>query len=313
MGESLCVKPFIRAERGGRGQGTGVKHSQSLRTESLLSCTPKVGRIGYTQLENLSRPTFSATRCILMIVLDIDLDFFLNEIPTPNTSEGRCSPVDFIPWKEDEVRSFLAGRCNVSEPLPGAIVTNHDEVFHQWHELIQAGELTIPFDLIHIDSHADMGMAMFRRDCIRHLYCNLLHKKPRARIEECTSDASWVDSGNYVLFAVACVWIASLKYVHHPQLRIDLHDIPDVLFQNNYMFSDALQLKRYSPDLENDSARFTESEPEGFESEVPFEMIHPNSFQMEAVPSYLFVAHSPEYTPPTSDNLLEVFRELLGV
>jgi hypothetical protein len=84
-----------------------------------------------------------------------------------------------------------------------------------------------------------------------------------------------------------------------------------MLFQNNDPSCEVLQLKRYPMELANQARRLTDVEPSGLEREVPFQLIHGDEFRLTAAPSYLFVAHSPEFTPPTSDCLLDVFREFI--
>lgn len=59
-----------------------------------------------------------------------------------------------------KVKDFLTKQCGLIEGqrLPGAIVTFHHEMFGRWGQLIATERMTVPFQVIHVDSHADMGM-----------------------------------------------------------------------------------------------------------------------------------------------------------
>jgi hypothetical protein len=94
-----------------------------------------------------------------MTVLDIDLDFFLQQRVTgPRRRRPSCK--DIAPWAASAVEKFLVQQCGLDsrKPLPGSIVKEHHELFDIWQHLIETGQLTVPFDLVHIDAHADVGM-----------------------------------------------------------------------------------------------------------------------------------------------------------
>jgi len=107
--------------------------------------------------------------------LNIDLDFFLDEIAHGRTVDaGRLNSEEYKPWNANDVMQFLEGNRNLSlkDPTPGYLVSDHDEVFFLWRELIKQGKLRVPFDLIHVDAHADLGLW----DCsYEYICCDLLH------------------------------------------------------------------------------------------------------------------------------------------
>ena len=123
-----------------------------------------------------------------MRVLDLDLDFFLDMITYPaDPGERRPSGPDDrphsegdIPWTEKEVIRFLENRCGLSdqEPVNGRLVTHHHEAFYYWRELIQKGELTTPFEVVHVDAHADLGMGDPNWD---YLVSEVLQRAPSDR------------------------------------------------------------------------------------------------------------------------------------
>ena len=63
-------------------------------------------------------------------------------------------------WSSERVRTFLECHLGLSKDakINGRIVSGHNEALHFWQELINSGKLDIPFEVIHVDSHADLGL-----------------------------------------------------------------------------------------------------------------------------------------------------------
>ncbi len=79
--------------------------------------------------------------------------------------------------------------------------------------------MTTPFDVVHVDAHADLGLGFGDLGWF-HLAADLLH---RTREERAVENPPGLTEGNYLLYAVACGWIESLTYVAHPRRgRLDL-------------------------------------------------------------------------------------------
>ena len=57
------------------------------------------------------------------------------------------------------MRTVLEDHCGLdrARPVPGRLVTDHFEAFLFWQELVRCGALDIPFDVVHVDAHADLG------------------------------------------------------------------------------------------------------------------------------------------------------------
>src|SRR4051812_38877731 len=93
-------------------------------------------------------------------VLDLDLDFFIDGPPAhwKRYDGGRLDSDDNPPWPLDRAIEFLAHRCNLNSKLPGFVVEHHGELFARWRDAINAGILRPPFELIHVDAHADLGL-----------------------------------------------------------------------------------------------------------------------------------------------------------
>ena len=93
-----------------------------------------------------------------MKVLDIDMDFFLNE--KTFFESPRASSDFYYPWKKCDVINFLEKRLglNKNNKVKGRICIKHQGSFYFWKEQIENKTLKIPFEVIHIDSHMDLGL-----------------------------------------------------------------------------------------------------------------------------------------------------------
>jgi hypothetical protein len=246
-------------------------------------------------------------------VLSIDLDFFLEKRPRRREVNGRLSQTEYIPWTPCKVESYLENNCKLRKncPIPGKIVTYHHEFLDLWKGLIDSGQLEIPFRLVHIDSHADMGMG----DCSTgYIQGKLLCSEPNERYYEIPRDGTeGLKEGNFLTFAIACRWISSLVYVRHPDLRNNDngHDIADCLFRKYDQNCGSIQLKQLTSDCIHSGQRFETFEILDREPEIPIKIIDCNSFVSKDSFSFIFVSQSPNYTPETSDSLFNVFRQFI--
>lgn len=84
----------------------------------------------------------------------LDLDFFQMDIVHNCDYYGeRLDSSCTRPWKEKDLISYLEGNLGLSrdKKIKGRIVKYHHEIFYFWRELILNGELTVSFDVIHVD------------------------------------------------------------------------------------------------------------------------------------------------------------------
>ena len=95
-----------------------------------------------------------------MRILDLDLDFFVRPVHNWMPSEERLSESEYTCASPDEVEAFLEQQCGLSKTdrIPGRLCEEHVEAFDTWSEWIAAGTLTTPFEVVHVDAHADMGL-----------------------------------------------------------------------------------------------------------------------------------------------------------
>jgi hypothetical protein len=117
--------------------------------------------------------------------------------------------------------TFLTKRCQLDGPRPGFVVEQHSELFYLWGEATKAGQMASPFEVVHVDAHADLGlgdasyaylMGELAFEPIEHRYEILKKRRPGSRKE-------MIDLGNHALtdgwlmFALACGRISDLTYV----------------------------------------------------------------------------------------------------
>ena len=245
-----------------------------------------------------------------MIILDIDLDFFLSDIVSGfgRARHGRPNKRYHRPWAKDQVRCFLEDKCKLRKdhPLPGKVVVEHHEVFIDWRERVLSGKITPPFTVFHIDAHADLGMG---DSAYMYLAKNLLGKPPADRFYPKIDKREGLLPGNYLLFAIACRWINHLVYVYHPRGG---RDVPGHIMRNHDPSSGHIQLKYHGDAATCDKILSPNSSPIEVEPEVDFMMISGEVFEAERPFDIVYLAQSPKYSPRPSDALLAVIEEYIN-
>jgi hypothetical protein len=227
-----------------------------------------------------------------MRCLDIDLDFFLNENPYASGHDGGRLGPEYQPWRAARVRRFLEERCGLSPdcPVPGRTVTSHDGVLDFWRKLVESGSLKVPFEVIHVDAHPDLWVGN-----VLNLTSGLLH------INNASGPAlkkKLIHAGNYLTFAIACGWLASLVWVHltghlkaRPKWDADARSI-------------LMELKREKGKVVTNRGL----PPEKSEPVVPFKAIPWHKFKTSEAFDYITLSRSPSFTPPESDALVPIIE-----
>lgn len=243
-------------------------------------------------------------------VLDIDLDFFLDKILyADDEPRGRLSSKEYVPDAMDEALTFLRERCQMSEkePIPGFTCKHHREVFFHWRRMLKSGQLKVPFEVIHVDAHADMGLG--NNSCL--YIAEELLARPAGRRLVPTGRESWqLGNCNFIAYALACRWIGKLSYVTHP------HWVDDIQWLHMKDFSTKsgfVQMKRFEPGFANGLEDFMDVKKLPFEAEpdIPLAVIPRVNFCLDQPPDFVFISQSPNYTPPTADNLFDRMKEFV--
>jgi hypothetical protein len=92
-----------------------------------------------------------------------------------------------------------------------------------------------------------------------------------------------------------------------------LGDIAPVIMQHNRFDSGAIQLKRFIVDVSKPLERLTTLEPIALEPIVPLHFVRVDRFQNHVPFDRVFLTHSPGYTPPSADALIDVVRRYIDI
>ena len=234
--------------------------------------------------------------------------------------------------------AYLAERCGLSttRKLPGAAFGEHIDAFWTWDRWIREGKLTVPFEVAHVDAHADLGL---RDSSWVYLLTELLGLPPTERNHPRTgSDA--LNSGSYLAYALANRWIASAKYVH-PTIPSSLvskddpndmsmeafvrrfsptldeeheddgcpDDIMTVYFRDEDPKSRVIELRHFSREQRQEMIYGSKNlRPVHREPPVPFDFVAGDAFSENGF-THIVVAQSPDFLPESADLLMEICKE----
>jgi hypothetical protein len=243
-------------------------------------------------------------------VLDIDLDFFLNRIFNSDAEpRGRLDARDYRVDPTAVALAYLHENCGVPTGVatPGLACERHVDVWFQWRRMIHAGVLKTPFEVIHVDAHADMGLG--NNSCL-YIAEELLVEPVERRRPPIGKDTWCVRDNNFIAYALACRWIGRLTYVTHPDCQDDVQWMHMKDFDTRSGF---VQMKRYPPGFADRLEHFLDIKKLPFEAEpdIPMTVVERAEYRTDSAPDFVFLARSPNYTPPTADGLFEELKKLI--
>jgi hypothetical protein len=240
-------------------------------------------------------------------VLDIDLDFFLNKVSDSREDGKRLNKRNYYPWSKIAFNSFLENRCLLSKEhsIYGRIVKKHHEVFFFWRDLIQQKKVEVPFELVHIDAHSDIGIADWGWI---YITSELLNKSIEERIHPDESLLYGINEANYLAFALACRWIKKLTFVLHPEWR---NDLAEVYFKNFDSESGIIQLKKFEKEELLNKGFKANPILSDLEPQIPVEFIELSDYKSNEKFTLMTCSHSKTYTPRKSDQLLKILRDYI--
>lgn len=224
-----------------------------------------------------------------MRILDLDLDFFLNANAYLSRHDSGRLGKEYKPWSAPKVRRFLEDRCGLSPgaPVQGRTVEKHDGVLDFWRTLIKSGSLSTPFDLVHIDAHPDIWVGSTLHLAAGRLYVEPLKGPAILKKKD-------IHAGNYLTFAIAYGWVASLVWIP------------------------LLKRMKDKPVWDGDARSALKKRTEGNdgitvarESGVPFEILPWRKFRAAEKFDYIALSRSPDFTPPESDRLIKVVEDYI--
>ncbi|HAQ3903752.1 MULTISPECIES: peptide arginase family protein [Enterococcus] len=265
-----------------------------------------------------------------MKLLDLDMDYFMEKIATfiSENRKQRLSEEDYggSVWVEERVRKFLESNLGLSKDrkIKGRVVSGHNEALLFWRELIEKGELAIPFEVVHVDSHADLGLGY---SSWTHILDYILqYPVPERPVHnqyiDCSGNMKVEGIGDYLLFAIAYQWISKLTYCANPNGDKDDY-ILDTLkdFHENYIWNEPveniiqlvcnpeMEFPHYydSDDIKKRYLATGKKEPE-----VPMLTIPTvDGVDFNGDFDFVVMAQSPNYTLESADFIMDIFREYI--
>ena len=241
-----------------------------------------------------------------MRILDLDLDFFLDGVAHDLPYDApRLDPIDYPPWERDAAIAFLEQNCMLTSKLPGFVVERHGQLFPRWRDAIEEGKLVLPFEVTHVDAHADLGLG-------DHGYVYFMTELLFAPVEERRFPMigeGGMDDGNWLNFAIACRWLSDLLYVFNRETDTP-GDLLGYVLEGFDGDAEHIQLAALN-DTEIKKLWFRPEKwpvPQRLEPKVPFKALPWKSFQASEPYDVVCLARSPAFTPVESDVLFDEIR-----
>lgn len=234
-----------------------------------------------------------------MRILDIDLDFFLQDCCELAPLGQRPPLYGNAVWSEEETRAFLENALGLSKvnKTPGRLFETHDKALVFWDELIKSGRLDIPFEVTHIDAHSDLGIGKPGPGFVLNSVITLAPEK-RADIERYYR-MNELDEANYLLFALAFRWVNKLINVRNPKSRPDIPNFAEKDAAGEYK---SIRLSSFA-------SKLFESR-NGVEPAIPFVAYNDyRGFSIRGGFDYISIARSPRYLPKEADPLMDIVAE----
>lgn len=263
-----------------------------------------------------------------MKVLDLDMDYFMTEIAnTPFSFTERLDEECYgnSVWPADKVRQFLEKNLGLSKDrkIPGRVVCGHNESLFFWEELIESGRLSDPFDVVHVDSHADLGLGSASADFLQSMFLSLpIATRRRVRDYEFNDRIEEINIGDYLLWAIAYRMISSITYCANPNGAKNDY-LWDTLkdFQEEFIWDkpvrNYIQLK-FNKEMEmpdyGASKVYKQKYLAGAIKDPEVELlIIPTIEDVKFCGDfdYAVLAQSPNYTPASADYIIDIFREYI--
>ncbi len=247
---------------------------------------------------------------IILKVLDIDMDFFLDCITKDNHGEDRYPNNWCNVWKKSEIIDYLENILNLSidKKIKGRIITYHNESLDFWNDMINKQQLTVPFTVVHVDSHSDLSYTKKSQDFESNIdgYRQILELKSyNDRYITIYGNGNgvkdnhdnWVDEGNYLIFAFAFKWIEQLIYYTnliepYEENDYDSEFIVDLKEKNGIYLKKWVREKEYIPKITIISKKYKND---------------------RVFSDYDFITFpiSPKYTPKKADFIIDIIKDYI--
>lgn len=264
-----------------------------------------------------------------MKILDLDMDYFMEKVATyvsfDITERLSEAQYGYSVWSEERVRNFLENNLGLSKQnkIPGRIVFGHNESLFFWEELIAEKKLTAPFEVVHVDSHADLGLGCPTAEFLQGPILTLpVEKRKKIRSYEYNGKTMEINIGDYLLWGIAYRMISNITYCSNPNGENNdycwdtLKDFHEEFIWNKPVIN-YIQLT-YNKNIELPEYDSTEDYKKKYlttairEPEVEIKII-PTVEDVNYNGEFDFVvfAQSPNYTPASADFIIDIFKEYI--
>lgn len=255
-----------------------------------------------------------------MKILDIDMDYFVNPVVNniSENSEKRLDSEIFSVWDKEEIIRFLEDNLKLSKDkrIKGRIITHHNEALYYWKDLIYAEEINIPFEVVHIDSHADLGLGYNSWVFIfeKLLGIEVANRDKIENYDKMFNSFCKPGIGDYLLYAIAFRWISKLKYICNP--TGDGDDVHPYIMKNLEYDAEKIQLSsnkiNKATDLNDEYNWDNYLENSILEPEVDFKIVKKViDVKYEGDFDRITFCISPNYTPQSADFIIDIIKNYI--
>lgn len=236
-----------------------------------------------------------------VVFLDLDLDFFVRVDQPLLVYHGKrlSGPVEVT--SRSVVREFLEYQCGLDafQKIKGNVFSSKAELFFAWENMIKTGEISYPFEIIHVDAHSGLGYNP-------EFYTIL------SSFDENGTSAIQPNSENYLLLALIRGWISRLTFVR-PNW-VEWVDIPPKIVSWIDSRHGAITLRKYSEiDLQQAILKNDFSVGRRIGQSVALEIFDENNFLNQREISGVSLTISPSLTPTRADVLIETICRYMSI
>jgi hypothetical protein len=237
-----------------------------------------------------------------MVILDIDLDFFVTPIRHEVETDERLPEGEYSVESCTAALGFLRDACGLplDRSVRGVQFEHHDEVFDFVVE-----NLPDALEWIHVDAHADIGGG-WRVRCWPYIFCEFTHLDQAARRKPLRGP-NGLNCGNFLLFLAGCNKLKDVTFVTPPTWKNDYQAIYMKEFSET---SGAIQLKRYSKSATSCMTPLHLVKHD-VEPPIPYKSVPRADFKASAKPDLVLLTRSPGFTTASSDVLYNAIANCL--
>jgi hypothetical protein len=242
-----------------------------------------------------------------MNVLSIDADFFVSPVARMVDLHSEERLPDSYETDPPKLVEYLLDRFGLTTPdVPGVFMRHHDQGFDVLRAVAARGEA---IDLVHVDAHADLGLADVKS--LTYLFTDFAHRTAAERANPRRGDDG-LDLGNWLAFAVGAGFLSSVTFVPRELWEdVDPTDLPPSLLSSDRKM---LRVARASvEDLGEEQVSFTPLGHLPCAGAAALDLAFRDSFQASACPDLVMVCQSPQFTPKSADAVLDACRRRLRV